>query len=97
MNNYIESELDGGRETLVFVERLKIPALIIFISTIILTIILFYMNIKVGYEPPNLIFFLLLIFISIPSFIIAIISIRGFLLSGVWAVLWLKIGARTLE
>ena len=95
MNNYIESELDGGRETLVFVERLKIPALIIFISTIILTIILFYMNIKVGYEPPNLIFFLLLIFIGIPSFIIAIISIRGFLLSGVWAVLWLGIGALT--
>ncbi|MGZ7117945.1 MAG: PAS domain-containing protein, partial [Methanobacterium sp.] len=86
------SELNSDKETLGFIERLKIPALGIIISIAILIVIFYILNIKVVYEPKNLIFILSLLFIGIPSVITAIIFAIGFQNSGKWPILWFGIG-----
>ncbi|MGZ7134461.1 MAG: PAS domain S-box protein [Methanobacterium sp.] len=86
------SELNSDKETLGFIERLKIPALGIIISIAILIVIFYILNIKAVYEPKNLIFILSLLFIGIPSVITAIIFAIGFQNSGKWPILWFGIG-----
>ena len=84
-----------SRKTLGVIERLKIPALIIVILTFVLIILAYFVNTKSMFEPKDLSFALYLIFIGIPSFIIALITSRGFLRTGSWPLLWLGIGALT--
>ncbi|WP_414469377.1 PAS domain S-box protein [Methanobacterium sp. ACI-7] len=78
-----------------FMERFKLLGLLIIIIIFILNALFLFLNINTRYDPPYLLLFLNVIFISIPSFIIGFIGFRGFLRTGTWAVLWLGIGALT--
>jgi PAS domain-containing protein len=82
-------------ESLGFINQAKTPALIIVILTAVFLILLYFLNIKVKFEPAYLSLTLYLVFFIIPSFIIALITSRGFLRTGTWPVLWLGIGALT--
>lgn len=75
-----------------FLERSKLPGLLLIIILFILTALFLFLNINTRYDPPYLLLFLNVTFISIHSFII---GLRGFLRTGTWAVLWLGIGALT--
>lgn len=78
-----------------YLERLKFPGLLIVIFTFFLTILFYFLNISASYEPAYLTFILNLIFVGISGFIIAVIAFRGFLRTGIWAILWLGISALT--
>jgi PAS domain S-box-containing protein len=75
-----------------FIEKLKIPGLAIVILIVFLTFLFYFLDIEASYDPENLSFFLNLIFIGIPSVIIAFVAMRSFLKSGAWPVLWMGIG-----
>ena len=91
----ILSSTNKQNETLGFINQLKIPGLIIFILVTALLILLYYLNIKVQFASAYFNLTLYLIFIIIPSIVIAFITSRGFLRTGTWPVLWLGIGALT--
>ena len=84
-----------NKEDFAFIEKLKIPGLAIVVLIVFLTILFYIMDIEASYEPENLIFFLNIIFVGIPSIIIAFVALRGFLKSGAWPVIWLGIGTLT--
>jgi len=95
----IDTSLISGskdnKENFAFIEKLKIPSRALVILTVFLTILFYIMDIEASYEPENLIFFLNIIFVGIPSIIIAFVALRGFLKSGAWPVIWLGIGTLT--
>ncbi len=76
----------------VFLERLKIPALLIVVFMYVLVIIFYFLNNNVKYNPTNLIFILNLIFVFIPSLFIAFIALRSFFRTGNWPVLCIGFG-----
>ncbi len=76
----------------VFLERFKIPALLLVVFMYVLVIIFYFMDINVKYNPTNLIFILNLIFVFIPSLFIAFIALRSFLRTGNWPVLCIGLG-----
>ncbi len=88
-------ESEGNKKNLAFIEKLKVPGLALVILIIFLTVLFTIIDIETSYEPENLVFFLNVIFVGIPSFIIAFVGLRGFLRSGSWPVLWLGIGTLT--
>jgi PAS domain S-box-containing protein len=92
---WLFSSTESSDKTLGFIERLKIPALIIVILTSVLTLLIYITNINIQYEPKYLNLVLYLIFLGISSFIIAYVTSRGFLRTGSWPLLWLGVGAIT--
>lgn len=85
-------ELNNSLRTLEFIERLKIPALIIVILITVLTLMFFILRSNEFFDPENLLLIFYSIFIFLPSVVIAIVAGRGFLRSGSWPVLWPGIG-----
>jgi hypothetical protein len=93
MNQSPLFESDVNQENLGFIAKLKIPALIIVILMLVLTLVFYILNFNGIYNPTDLLFSLNLIFIFIPALVIAYISSRAFLRSGNWPLLWLGVGA----
>jgi PAS domain S-box-containing protein len=81
-----------SKKIYVFLERLKIPALLLVVLMYVLVIIFYFMDNNVKYNPNNLIFILNLIFVFIPSLFIAFIALRSFLRTGNWPVLCIGLG-----
>jgi PAS domain S-box-containing protein len=73
-------------------ERLKRPALIMVLLILASLIAFNLVVIPVTFEPPYLTLFLNILFNGIPAFVIAFLSIRGFLRSGAWPALWFSLG-----
>ena len=96
MRDYLGlSSTDSSQEDYGLLESLKIPALGVVILLVILTIIFYFLNLSISYEPENLSFSLNLVFIGLPSFFIAFIAARSFMRTGAWPILWLGIGTLT--
>ena len=86
---YLKSEVHDAYG---FLGRLKTPALWLVILMYILVMIFYFLNINIKFNPTNLTFILNIIFVFIPSLIIALIAARSFFSTGNWAVLGLGIG-----
>jgi PAS domain S-box-containing protein len=74
-------------------KRLKTPALLLLGFFAAGSIILALFEPKVAFISPVLYLCLNLLFITVPSFVVVIISARSFLMTGSWPVLWLGGGA----
>lgn len=92
MNQASKLESDDSQETLGFIKRLKIPALIIVVLMYLLVVVFYFVGINAKYNSTNLILGLNIIFVVIPSLIIAFIAARSFLRTGNWAVMWMGMG-----
>jgi PAS domain S-box-containing protein len=75
--------------------RLKRPAWLFFVLAIAAIVVFHWLGIETSFEPPFLLFALNALFIGVPSFVIAVTTVRCFLQAGVWPVLWLGVGAVT--
>ena len=89
------SSISDGKKPISFFERLKLPALIIVLLTVVFITLFYFVLTKITFEPKYLNLVLYLIFICIPAFFIAFITSRGFVRIGAWPLLWLGIGALT--
>lgn len=89
-----ESQSSSNR-TLEFINRLKQPALWLVILVFAATVAFYLLHITASFDPPYLALALNIVFITAPSFLIAFIASRSFMLTGVWPTLWLGIGTLT--
>lgn len=82
----------GSAEGYGYLERLKRPALWLVVLLFVLAIVFYLLDIKASYDSTELTLFLNIVFVVLPSFLVAIIAARGFISTGVWPVLWMGIG-----
>ena len=75
-----------------YIERLKPFHVVVLILAIIILTYYIFLNSNVIYGDSLLVLILFTFLITIPSILISIITVRSFLRSGSWSVLWLGIG-----
>jgi PAS domain S-box-containing protein len=76
-------------------ERLRRPALWFVLLLLAATVVFSLLDLKGNIESPYLVLALYVLFIGVPCFFVALLAARGFMRTGVWAVLWL--GGATLS
>ena len=78
-----------------YIKRLMTPAIYLVLLILALTIVFSFVNTQASFEPTYLALALNVLFVFIPSIVIAVLTIRSFKLTGTWATLLLGSGALT--